>query len=114
MPVRPAAFWKVGGEGVIHFPEVIYVERKENFLERATQMLDLPGDAVSGLPRLELLGDKELRMEHHKGILAYGMEEIHISGGKLVVRVKGEGLELRSMNPEELLITGKIHSLDLT
>ncbi len=90
------------------------MERKESLLERASQALDLPGDALAGMPRIELLGDRELRMEYHRGILAYGTEEIHISGGKLVVRVRGAGLELRSMNPAELLITGQILSLDFT
>lgn len=83
-------------------------------LEKTSAVLDLPCDVVAGLPRIELLGDREFRMEYHKGILAYGAEEIHISGGKLVVRVKGEGLELRSMNPTELLITGHINSVDLS
>lgn len=90
------------------------MDRKESLLERASQALDIPSDAMAGLPRIELLGDRELRMEYHKGILAYGTEEIHISGGKLVVRVRGSGLELRSMNPTELLITGQILSLDFT
>lgn len=90
------------------------MQRKDSLLERASQALELPGDAVAGLPRIELLGDRELRMEFHKGILAYGAQEIHISGGKLVVRVKGEGLELRSMDPTHLLITGRILSLDFT
>lgn len=90
------------------------MERKESLLERASQALELPGDALAGLPRLELLGDRELRVESHKGILAYGTEEIHISGGKLVVRVKGTELELRAMDPAELLITGHIRSLDFT
>ena len=90
------------------------MERKESLLERASQALDLPGDALAGMPCIELLGDRELRMEYHRGILAYGTEEIHISGGKLVVRVRGTGLELRSMNPAELLITGQILSLDFT
>lgn len=90
------------------------MERKESLLERASQALDLPGDALAGMPRVELLGDRELRMEYHRGILAYGTEEILISGGKLVVRVRGTGLELRSMNPAELLITGQILSLDFT
>ena len=90
------------------------MERKESLLERASQALDLPGDALAGMPRIELLGDRELRMEYHRGILAYGTEEIHISGGKLVVRVRGTGLELRSMNPAEPLITGQILSLDFT
>ena len=90
------------------------MERKESLLERASQALELPGDALGGMPRIELLGDREFRMEYHKGILAYGTDEIHISGGKLVVRVKGEGLELRSMNPTELLITGRIASVDFS
>lgn len=88
------------------------MERKESFLEKTSAMLDLPGDVVAGLPRIELLGDRELRMEYHRGILAYGTEEIHISGGKLVVRVRGDGLELRSMTPTQLLITGQILSVD--
>lgn len=90
------------------------MDRKESLLERASQVLDLPRDAVAGAPRIELLGDRELRMQYHKGILAYGAEEIHISGGKIVVRVKGTDLELKSMNPTELLITGQIMSLDFT
>lgn len=90
------------------------MERKANFWEKTSAALDLPGDVVAGLPRMELLGDREFRMEYHKGILAYGAQEIHISGGKLVVRVKGTDLELRSMNPTQLLITGQITSVDLT
>lgn len=89
------------------------MDRKENLLERAAQVLEMPADAVAGLPRIELMGNRELRMESHRGILAYGETEIHISGGKMAVRVKGSGLELRSMNPAELLITGDICSLEL-
>ena len=81
--------------------------KKESVLERTAQVFDLPGDLVAGLPRMELVGDRELRMENHRGILAYGSEEIHISGGKLILKVRGEGLELRSMNAGELLITGQ-------
>ena len=89
------------------------MERKESILEKTAQALDLPPD-VAGLPRIELLGDRELRVEYHKGILAYGTEEIHISGGKLIIRVLGSDLELRSMNASELLITGHVHAVELT
>jgi sporulation protein YqfC len=89
------------------------VGRKETILERTSAALDLPGDILPGLPRIELLGDRELHVESHKGILAYGSEEIHISGGKLVVRVRGEGLELRAMDPARLLITGRISMVEL-
>lgn len=86
---------------------------KEGLLLRASRAFDVPGDVLGGLPRIELIGAGELRMEQHRGILAYGPEEIHISGGKLVVRVSGRGLELRAMTPTELLITGEIRMVEL-
>ena len=89
-------------------------QRREGFLERTAEVFDLPGDVVAGLPRVEPTGSRELRMENHRGILAYGSEEIHISGGKLIVKVRGTGLELKAMNARELLITGTIFSVDLT
>ena len=46
-------------------------------------------------------------------VLAYGADEIHVSGGKLVVKVRGSGLELRSMNASQLLITGVITAVEL-
>lgn len=88
------------------------MERRQSILEKTSAALDLPADVVAGLPRMELLGDREFRMEFHRGILAYGTEEIHISGGKLIVRVKGKQLELRSMNPTQLLITGTITGVE--
>lgn len=83
-------------------------KRRPGLLEKTAQLFDLPADVVAGLPRLELVGDGELRMENHRGILAYGTEEIHISGGVFGVKVCGQELELRAMNALELLITGRI------
>lgn len=87
--------------------------KREGILEKTAEVFDLPGDLVAGLPRVELMGNREVRMENHRGILAYGTEEIHVSGGKLILKVRGEGLELRSMNAGELLITGIIHGVDV-
>lgn len=86
--------------------------KKEGLLERTAQIFDIPGEAA-GLPRVELTGRHELRMTNHRGILAYGPEEILISGGKLLVRVRGEGLELQAMTGEELLVTGTVMTVGL-
>ena len=87
--------------------------RKETLMEKTAQALDLPADAVAGLPHLSLVGDRALLLANHRGILAYGTEEIHIGGGRMVVRVKGNGLQLRAMNERELLITGQIFGVEL-
>ena len=89
-------------------------ERREGWMEKTAELFDLPADVVAGLPRVELLGDRQLRMENHQGILAYGSDEIHISGGKVIVKVRGAELNLRAMNGVELLITGKISGVDFT
>lgn len=88
--------------------------KKEGLLERTAEAFDLPGDVIAGLPRIELTGNRELRMENHKGILAYGTQEIHVSGGKLIVKIRGDELELRAMNASELRITGTILGVELT
>ena len=88
-------------------------QRRHGLLEKTAQVFDLPADVVAGLPRLELVGDRELRMENHRGILAYGTQEIHISGGAFSVKVSGEELELRTMNALELLITGRITAVHI-
>ena len=82
-------------------------------MERAAETFDLPADALAGLPKVELVGDGELRVENHKGILAYSGEEIHISGGIYMIKIAGQGLELRAMTGIELLITGKITQITL-
>jgi len=87
--------------------------RKEGLLVRTASAFDLPADVLAGLPRIELVGDRELRMENHKGILAYGTEEIHISGGSYIVKVTGQKLKLRVMTGIELLITGEITGIRL-
>lgn len=85
----------------------------DRLLEKTAETFDLPGDVVAGLPRMELVGDGEFWMEGHRGILSYGAEEIMISGGRIVVHLRGENLELRSMNANTMCITGRIAGIDL-
>lgn len=88
--------------------------RRPVLLEKTAQMFDLPADVIAGVPKLELVGDREFRMENHKGILSCGEEEVHISGGIYLVKVSGEGLEVRAMTGYEVLVTGRIRSVELT
>lgn len=81
-------------------------------MERTAQALDIPVE-TTGLPKVEVTGRHEVRMENHKGILAYGREEIIVSGGKVLIKVRGDGLELKAMSGDELLITGTITAVEL-
>lgn len=87
--------------------------RRRSVLERTAEWFDLPADVVAGVPRLELVADNQLCMENHRGILAYGTQEIHVSAGAFSVRICGEELRLRTMNATGLLVTGQIRSVVL-
>lgn len=88
--------------------------RRPVLLEKTAQLFDLPADVIAGVPKMELVGDSEFRMENHKGILSCAETEIHISGGVYLVKVTGEALEIRAMTGLELLVTGKIHCIELS
>lgn len=87
--------------------------RRRGAAEAVARVFSLPADAVAGLPLVELVGDCQLRVERHRGILAYDPREIHIGGGRVGIRVRGLDLELKVMNRTELLITGQIFGLEL-
>ena len=82
-------------------------------VSRAADVFDLPADILGTLPHIELIGDCQMLMNSHQGILAYSREAIDINGGKLIIRVKGEDLELMAMTGCELRIRGKITGLEL-
>lgn len=89
-----------------------FSDKKDNFLEKAADIFDLPGEVVAGMPRITVTGCRRVLVENHKGILEYGTDEIHINGGKMVLILRGSGMELRSLNPTELLITGRLSGME--
>lgn len=89
-----------------------FSEKKDNFLDKAAEIFDIPGEVVAGMPRITVTGCRRVLVENHKGILEYGSEEIHINGGRMVLKLRGRGMELRSLNNTELLITGRISGME--
>ncbi|MBE7009339.1 MAG: sporulation protein [Ruminococcaceae bacterium] len=79
---------------------------------RMAELFDLPADLVAGLAHIELLGDRQFFLEGHGGILSYSDTQIDVSAGAAVVRVRGAGLELRSMTGDEVRIRGRIDAVE--
>ena len=82
--------------------------RKISLREKTSRLLDLPADGVAGVPKVELLGDRD-----YKGILSYGKEELHVDGGAWVLRISGRDLEIKAMRERELRIFGWVSKLEI-
>ena len=87
--------------------------RKENgVLTQVAELFDLPADVVAGLPRLEMIGSRQLYVEHHTGILSYSEEQIDANTTGGVLRIRGERLTLMAMTAGELRIGGRITGVE--
>ena len=81
--------------------------------QQAMDRLDLPVNLASGVARMELLGNRSLYIDRHRGVLAYSTEAVDINGGSVVVRITGRNLQLQAMTEQELRIDGIIENIEL-
>ena len=87
-------------------------EKTGGVLSTVAELFDLPADVVARLPHLELVGDRQLYLEHHTGILAYSEEQIDANTVTGVLRIRGERLTLLAMTAEELRVGGSIDAVE--
>ena len=86
-------------------------DREGGVLSAVAELFDLPADVVAGLPHLEMVGSRQLYLEHHTGILAYSEEQIDANTTAGVLRVRGQRLTLLAMTGEEPRIGGRIDAV---
>ena len=87
-------------------------DRTGGVLDTVAELFDLPAGLVAGLPHLEMVGSRQLYVEHHTGILAYSEEQIDVNTTGGVLRVRGKKLSLLAMTAEELRIGGEIAAVE--
>ena len=87
-------------------------KREKGVLTGAAELFDLPVDLVTGVPHVEVLGNRQFYMENHRGIISYSDREIAISGSGMILQVKGADLVLVSMTAQALRIQGEIERIE--
>ena len=82
-------------------------------LDRLIMAAELPAESTGGDPITEIISNKRVVIERHKGIIGYSHNSIcvHVTFG--VIQVYGSSLSLAQMTKERLVITGRIDSIVL-
>ena len=88
------------------------MKNRRKGLERMSEMLEIPGQVIAGMPKLAMSGNRHLHIESHNGVLEYDRDLIMINGGAMILKIHGAELEITSMNADELLITGNISKFE--
>ena len=69
-------------------------------------------DAVTTEAQIELSGNREALVDGCRGVLQYEDDVIRLSTGRRVVRFQGSDLMIRTMQQNQLLISGTILSIE--
>lgn len=74
--------------------------------------MDIPADLAANLPKITIHGYRDIYIENHRGLLEYGLQEVHINGGEAILKLGGEGFHIRAMTATELRLEGLIFKVE--
>ncbi|EYE88120.1 sporulation protein YqfC [Fervidicella metallireducens AeB] len=86
--------------------------KKINIKERFSASLELPKEVLSETPVIKIIGNNEIYIENHKGILEYGTNRIRINTVLGVLVIEGYNFEISEINQEDIKITGFTEAIE--
>ncbi|ABW18790.1 sporulation protein YqfC [Alkaliphilus oremlandii] len=76
------------------------------------EILELPQDIILDLPKITMIGNLQIYIENHKGILEYTNTRIRINTKNGVLRITGKDMVLKNIITEEIIIIGDIVQIE--
>ncbi|QYK68442.1 MULTISPECIES: sporulation protein YqfC [Paenibacillus] len=79
----------------------------------ASETLELPQDILFDLPRLTLIGSRQLYVENHRGVVDFTPNQLVLALEKGMLRVSGHDLVITSILPEQVSVEGHITDIQM-
>lgn len=79
-----------------------FQKRKEKILNK----LDFPRDIALDLPKIIVIGNREITIENHKGIMAFETNMVKINSRIGAIIIKGENFEILFIGETSITISG--------
>ncbi len=76
-------------------------------------VFDIPGEILTGEPRVTISGAARVDIENHRGLLEYNAESILVNARGMMIKITGEHLTVTAMSDMELVIKGKIGGVEI-
>ena len=86
------------------------IRRKK--INKFGKLLEMPEEITSNEPKLTIMGFSKMIIENYKGILEYQEFFIRINTYTGIININGFNLSLSEMTGEDIMVTGKIDSVD--
>ena len=80
---------------------------------RFGEILEMPKEVYTNVPKLTVVGFEEMIIENYKSILEYEEFFVRINTHMGILNINGFNLNLEKMTNDDIKITGTIESIDL-
>jgi sporulation protein YqfC len=81
---------------------------KEKWRRFATGTLEMPQDLTMEMPRITMIGQLQIYIENHRGVLWFSNQELRLLLTKGQLLIRGQNLIIRAILPEEVLVEGVV------
>ena len=80
--------------------------------EELARRLNFPKEIIMDLPRITIIGDNEIDIENHKGIVLFEESEVKINSKVGFIVIKGSGFEILFIGGSTITISGNFKSIE--
>lgn len=81
-------------------------------VKKLDEILEIPVELSTDIPKVTIVGFERVLIENYRGILEYQDYFVRVNTHIGILNINGFNLNLEEMTKDDLLITGKIESID--
>ena len=81
-------------------------------VKKLEEILEIPVELSTDTTKVTIVGFERLFIENYRGILEYQDYFVRVNTHKGIININGFNLNLEEMTTDDLLVTGKIESID--
>lgn len=86
--------------------------KRKTVKSRLDKVLEVPDEVALRVPKLTILKFEEVLIENYKGILEYQDFFVRVQTYMGIININGFKLTLEEMTTDDLIVKGKIESID--
>ncbi len=85
----------------------LQLRRRERFGRGVANLFEIPEDLVLNVPRLTIIGNLQMIIENHRGLVEYSPTLIRVATANGQITVVGQELAVGSVYAEDLSVMGR-------
>ncbi len=85
--------------------------QRDKLARRVADLFELPRDIVLDLPKITVIGNVQVQIENHQGIIEYLPELVRINTTRGEIVISGRELAIGNIGKDEIVVDGRVFEL---